>query len=207
MTAGSVPLSIGNESPYDTVLYSLNAVVLGVAGALVVLFRRENPVGWVLSAMGVQGAWAELTEGYAYHVAWRGASTSEWLTNWAPFLGIGGMAIVLTLFPTGRDLSVFRRAGVATGVLATALLIIGSAFGNSTGPKYVGKPNPYAVGWAEPLGVAGQVALVAALLSAVGSLVIRFRGARGVERQQLKWLAYAVSVLAVIGPLAVFRQR
>ena len=53
---------------------------------------------------------------------------------------------------------------------------------------------PYTVGTA--------TAMVAVLAAAV-SLVVRFRRARGVERQQLKWLAYA-GMLAVLGfPLLI----
>jgi hypothetical protein len=42
------------------------------------------------------------------------------------------------------------------------------------------------------------LAALAALLVAGASLVVRFRRARGVERQQLKWLLYAV-VIAILG--------
>ena len=42
-----------------------------------------------------------------------------------------------------------------------------------------------------------------ALLAAIASLVVRFRRARNVERQQLKWFAYAAGFVGVLGPLAV----
>jgi hypothetical protein len=63
---------------------------------------------------------------------------------------------------------------------------------------------------AEPLGLSGAagvlleqtllklfVGLPVAAVAAAVSLIVRFRGARGVERQQLKWLAYAMGVLMV----------
>ena len=55
----------------------------------------------------------------------------------------------------------------------------------------------------EPVGVLGILygvgfwLAVVAVLAAVASLVVRFRHARGVERQQLKWVVYAV-VLVVL---------
>ena len=52
--------------------------------------------------------------------------------------------------------------------------------------------------------LAGQLLFLASLLTAVAALVLRFRRARGIERQQLKWVAYAVTALAVLAPLAVF---
>jgi hypothetical protein len=60
--------------------------------------------------------------------------------------------------------------------------------------------NPFAVG---PFGNPEQsatgsvffVALIALILAAVASLVVRFRRARGDERQQLKWFTYAAAML------------
>ena len=39
--------------------------------------------------------------------------------------------------------------------------------------------------------------LPAAAVAAAASLIVRFHRARGVERQQLKWLAYAAALLSV----------
>jgi hypothetical protein len=39
--------------------------------------------------------------------------------------------------------------------------------------------------------------MVAGVFAAAGSLIVRWRRARGVERQQLKWLAYAAGLLVV----------
>jgi hypothetical protein len=44
--------------------------------------------------------------------------------------------------------------------------------------------------------VAGVVIVLVALLVGAGSLVVRFRRARGVERQRLRWLAYAAALAA-----------
>jgi hypothetical protein len=71
-------------------------------------------------------------------------------------------------------------------------------------PEYPTVANPLAVptAWAGPLrGVTG-VALIVTLVGvpiAAWSLVVRFRRARGIERQQLRWLALA----AALAPLAV----
>jgi hypothetical protein len=60
-------------------------------------------------------------------------------------------------------------------------------------------PNPLGIPHARPLllladGIGLGLFAIAAVGSAI-SLVVRFRRARGKQRQQLKWLAYAVAVL------------
>jgi hypothetical protein len=49
----------------------------------------------------------------------------------------------------------------------------------------------------------GSALLVTGLVAAVVSSVLRYRRARGVERQQLKWFAYAGLVLVLVMPFAV----
>jgi signal transduction histidine kinase len=111
---------------------------------------------------------------------------------------------VLLLFPTGRDLGRTRRLLVWTGALATALNVFAAAFGRSSAPAFASGVNPYAIAGLEWMNLVGQGLFLVALLGAIASLVVRFRRSAGVERQQLKWVAYVVAVLAVAGPLATF---
>jgi signal transduction histidine kinase len=200
----SVPPSLGQEALYDTLLYPLNAVALALAGALIVSREPANPLGWVLVVMGAESAWVEFFEGYGNHPALPAAGWVEWVGNWSNMLGIGATGIVLTLFPTGRGLGRGRRALVWTGAVSTGLMTLGAAFGHSSDPMYRSGRNPHAVAGLEPVYLAGQTLFTATLLAAIVVLFARFAGARGVERQQLKWVAYVVALLAVAGPLAIF---
>jgi hypothetical protein len=114
----------------------------------------------------------------------------------------------LLLYPTGRPPSPRWRPVVWAAVVATMLAVVAS--GLTPGPtEYLpGVDNPLGLeqaGWV--LDLIAQVAFVviaAALFAAAGSLLVRWRRAQGVERQQLKWLAYAAAMLVVVTLLTDF---
>ena len=70
-------------------------------------------------------------------------------------------------------------------------------------PDYAGGRNPLAVSGV-PTGAllaVGMALFVGALLASTASLIVRFRRARGLERLQLKWFAFAAAAAGVILPL------
>ena len=90
---------------------------------------------------------------------------------------------------------------------AAPLLALASSALLPFSPPYQSVSNPLAVPTlAGPLQIVASVTWAATgltVLVAAGSLVVRFRSARGLERQQLRWLAYGaaltgVAVLALI---------
>ena len=78
-------------------------------------------------------------------------------------------------------------------------------------PPYQAVPNPLAVpAPGRPAAVAGGVAWILTalgLLVAAGSLLLRFRRARGVERQQLRWLALAAALAAAVVVVTALARR
>jgi signal transduction histidine kinase len=196
-----VALSLGVEPVYDTVFYGAMALALGLAGVFVASRQPQNAIGWLLSEMAVVAALVEVAEGYGEHVSYRGAVAAEWVAGWGWAVGAGQWAIVLALFPAGHLAS--RRWGLVvwTAAAATVLTAVGSAWGHGSDSAFASGSNPYAIdGVAIDLVYAlGQLLLPVTLLAALASLLIRFRRAPSVERQQLKWVAYAGVVLAVAG--------
>jgi hypothetical protein len=118
---------------------------------------------------------------------------------WATCLGF-----VLLLTPTG-SLPSPRWRWLAVGMVAALLLAVVSTALLPLDPPYQSVVNPLAVSaLAGPLRIVNGVSWLATILVVpVGawSLVVRFRRARGTERQQLRWLALA-AVLVTIGVLA-----
>jgi signal transduction histidine kinase len=201
----TVPLSLGGEPLYDTVLYGLMTLALGVAGTLVASRQPANPIGWLLCSMAVFAALGEFAEGYGEHEVFAGAESAQWFASWGWAVGAGQWALVFVLFPAGRLASPRWRLVVWMTIAATVLIVVGSALGHVGDSDFTSGENPYAIDGVgvEAVHATGQALFVIAFVAAVASLIVCFRRSVGVERQQLKWVAYAVSALAVVGPLAV----
>jgi hypothetical protein len=117
------------------------------------------------------------------------------------------IGFVLLLTPTGKLPSPgwrwWARAMVAAPIL---LLGVVTLAGGPLDPRYQALGGPFDLrGLGGILLAANQLALAVttlAVVAAAGSLVGRFRRARGVERLQLRWVAWA-AVLVVLGGVAV----
>ena len=181
------------------VVYGLVALSVATVGAVLASRRPRHPVGWLLLGLGLWFA-----DGYASWVvlAWQGApsavGTAVLDANVVLIPALVGFVLLLT--PTGslpsRRWRWWARAAAAAPVVGLVSLALGP-FGESGGSA----ANPLAVAaLAGPLLVVRTVSFAVAGLAiplAAWSLVVRFRRARGVERQQLRWLALAAAPGAV----------
>jgi hypothetical protein len=183
-----------------------------VVGALIVANRPENAIGWAFSGAGLLLAAGFLSMEWALHAYLRGlpgVTFAAWIVNWHWYpLMILALVVPLLLFPTGRLVS-RRWRPVGWALTGATLVITGVAmlrpqlgFGevtlvvidNPIGIEAIGDPEKtFGLLFLLPLGFA---------LAALASLVVRFRRARGTERQQLKWFVYGAAVVALLVPLA-----
>ena len=62
LAAASVPLSLGVEPLYDTVLYGLMALAFAAAGLLIASRHPDNSIGWLLCSMAILSAFVEVAE-------------------------------------------------------------------------------------------------------------------------------------------------
>jgi hypothetical protein len=187
------------------------AVVLALVssatvGAVLASRRPEHPVGWLLLGVGLAVALNILVEGYAkYGLLVRPGSLpgARYLVGFAVvtftviWLSCAGFVLLLT--PTGSLPSPGWRWWARVAAAAPVMAVVAS----------VVQPDPLAPDWyGNPLavpalyrllvvpGVAGIVVVLLSVLVGAGSLVVRFRRARGVERLQLRWLALAAALAA-----------
>jgi hypothetical protein len=167
--------------------------------------RPRHPVGWLLLAVGQSMAVGGVIAGYLpYAVIVRPGSlpaAGVVARVYAPSAdaALAGIGFVLLLTPTGspptpRWRRWARWSGTALAVLLVAATVAPGPL-DTAALAIDGPVGPRAFGGA--LGLANQLALVAALLVILGgaaSLVSRFRHARGVERLQLRWVALAAAL-------------
>jgi hypothetical protein len=180
-------------------------------GALVVARRPGNVIGWLFSAIGLLALGASVAgeySQYAYVTRPGGppfGPVAAWYLAWAAFPVFGlTFTYLLLLFPTGRLLSPrWRPIAWLAGIQITAASVLAAlqprlplegqsrTIANPIGISRLPDPEQGAVG-AVLIGL-----FVAVSLAACGSLVLRFHRARGEERQQLKWVAYAAALMVV----------
>src|ERR671911_990898 len=210
LTALSLLLLVLILSPPGTHIFEWwlgnSLVVIDVTvGAIVASRRPENPVGWLLCLSGVAVSTSSFSAQYAiYALLARPGSlpageASAWIAAWILPIIIGLQISYLLLFPTGRLPSRrWRWLAWLTGAFVLAGVVL-SAFSSGA---YFGALGPIR----NPLGIEGFTNVWKAVLYTLAPVLylaiafavfMRLRRALGVERQQLKWFAYAVAIYAI----------
>jgi hypothetical protein len=188
-------------------LFAAVAFPFAVAGALITVHRPGNRLGPLLLvgplSISVVKVAQELVQ---YGVRHPGAVPAlewiGWVSNWAWVPAILMLLLLTMLFPDGQPLSPQWRPLVWAIVAGALVSVVGSALI----PEVVDAPS-----LRNPLGLSGAAGVMleqgllklfafglpVAAVAAVASLIVRFRRAQGMERQQLKWLAYAAGALMI----------
>lgn len=182
-----------------------------VVGALVVSRHPHNPIGWMFCVTGLLSALNMLAAGYSLYgqlVAVGGVlpglALSKWLDLWLWIPNtLLPITFVLLLFPDGRLLSERWRLVGWAAALGIATIVFAVAF-NPVPPRELGVmgTNPFGIpGAGAVMQVLQSVAILLLLVGIFGSIasvILRYRRVNGIERAQIKWLAYA-GVLVIIG--------
>jgi hypothetical protein len=185
----------------------LGMVSTATVGALVAGRRPAHPVGWLLLAFGLSLTAAGVTLAYTnYGVAHPGAPAAGLVALYVPATIVTAIAcngLVLLLTPTGSLPSPRWRwlAGVAAAT-PVALLLAVTVLAPSADRPAQAVDSPLDLGALDGGLLAAYLAAFAVGITttvvATGSLVVRFRRARGVERQQLRWVALGTVLVALL---------
>src|SRR5215208_8186852 len=188
----------------STNYYWLKTTVIAASystvGTVVAPRLRESPIGWLFCAIGLSFAVVHFSAEYAIYALLApsrsvpGGEVFAWLTSWVGIFGLGLVVFLDLLFPNGRLPSArwrwfarFTAIALLPAAILAALspgLIISSTLDN-------------------PLGVEGlpdvlraiEAFMYALIVVGVSSMLGRLRQAGTIERQQIKWFAYATVVV------------
>jgi hypothetical protein len=190
------------------------ALVYPLVGAFLAAHRPRNPVGWLMIVMGASGAVSLFALGCAVYSDVRFVTPPpsivllSWLDTWVWMVAFIILPVLLLYFPDGRLPGrgwrwVLPVLGLACGMIigraavfwpdrAELSILDGSALDAAVD----------AVGgfWGLLMDFSA-LALFAAYLASIVSLVARYRKAGATERLQIKWFAFAGSV-AVLAQIA-----
>lgn len=204
-----VAFRAGNTDPDPFLLLAM--ILVGLIGAILVTRMPSNAVSWLLATAGVLGAIAGLVasipESQTDLTPWQTAAVLIGGPTWVGFIVVVLVLIPLR-FPTGRYLSPRWRWPAWTSISAVAVISLlyvlqeQVCIGRTDGGCLHAMSNPIGIsGVPDPeqsvIGNALFVVFSVCLLAAMASLVIRYRRARGVARQQLKLVVYAISLFTI----------
>jgi hypothetical protein len=188
-------------------------LLFATVGLVLTLRRPANPIGWLYAAAGV--VWSA----YIPFDPWvdqlqQSGRPVPLAARYLVLIGENFWAIGLTLavtlplllLPDGRLRSRRWRLVAVTAVAATAVQVVGNCLEPAlTTQTLEPLAKPFALhGWpgtvAAVVGWTGFGIMFACVPAAALCVVLRFRGSHGVERQQLRWVAFGAGA-SVVGPL------
>ena len=188
------------------------AVGYSVIGAIIASRLPAHPIGWICCAIGFLAAVEHFSGQYAIYAllaphpeALLGGKAMLWASLWAWILFFGLIEILLFLFPNGRLPSKRWRPLAWLSAALTSMAAVLIAISPDAALDALGSSDDVHISLPNPLGIEGlpnlyrpvQTLVLALGLAAAASVVVGRRSAKGVERQQLKWLLYAGAIFFV----------
>jgi hypothetical protein len=219
VAAGSLvllALGVGEATPADAfglsgwggVAFAVSALAFATVGALVVMRVPGNRIGPVFCLMGAILAVGDFVFQYADRALFispgqlPGGAAAAWLQNFGLPPAFGLLGVALMLFPDGRLPSRRWRPVLRLALAGIALNALGYALRpGPLDPPFATVTNPLGIEGAFDLTDAmsglGWMFMGASVGLAAAATPIRLRRARGLERTQLKWLAFATALTGI----------
>jgi len=189
----STPPPQGYPPWRDQAVTLVGIVGAPILGSLIASRRPHNPYGWLWLGFGLGLALQQLAASYAAYALVVEPGSLVAPRTVSHLLDLGGPValafapFLLLLFPTGRLPSgrwrLLAWVAAASGAVVLALNLLFDR------PDQIG-------GTITAVTVSAVSMIFAAVVLSALSLVIRYRRASGVERQQLKWFALAAVLAA-----------
>ncbi len=189
------------------------AISFSTVGAVITpRLPPEIPIGWIFCCIGVIAGVRLFVSEYATRTLLAeprsvpamlpGGEVLAWISSWLWVVHIGLFVFLAFLFPDGRPPSSrWRPFGWLVGVVVVTGTV-SVALWPETAAGFDLVNHPLGIEVATDSMNPVETILYALGLMAAASLLVRLRRSEGVKRQQVKWFAYAVAVLATSAILA-----
>ncbi|MFL6106345.1 MAG: hypothetical protein ACJ72L_05230 [Marmoricola sp.] len=181
-------------------------LVFGLTGALIAARHPQNPIGWLFLTAAVAAGLGSLSGSYAdIYVAQRqgpqllGRVAAQYgELSWMPFI-ILPATFLLALFPDGHLASPRWRPVAWCAAIGMTSGFVDEGMKPGPIPDHPELTNPFGVHspLIDPVDGLSLLLVGIGIIGSSASLVVRYRRSRGVEREQLKWLALAGTVVTV----------
>jgi hypothetical protein len=189
------------------------AIGFSTVGAVIApRLPHQNPVGWLFCTLGLIAGMRLFCAEYAIVTLLSepgslpsklpGGEALAWVSSWVWVPHIGIFLFLALLFPDGRPPSPRWRPLVWSIGVVVVVATVSVAFWPAAARGFDLVNHPLGIEVATGTINPAETILYAFGLIAAASLLARLRRAKGVERQQVKWFAYAVAVLATSATLA-----
>jgi len=196
--AGLVVGATDDPSP-DLLIFAGTTLTFATIG-LVIALRAGNVIGWIFISLAAAFVLSSIADEYVQSaelgslvLVW-----AAWVSSWSLVMTGVALPLILLLFPTGRPLSRRWRPLLWALAIATVAMLIGLMFrpGELNVSERVTVQNPLGIpaleGILSFLVKAGAAAAFFVGFASIASVIVRYRKARGEERQQLRWFVYVV---------------
>ena len=179
-------------------------------GLVLTLRRPANPIGWLYAASALCWSlivplrpWVEqlARDQHPLPLLAKLNAMTE-VTIWAPAIALG-VTLPALLVPDGRLRSRRWRVIAATAVAGPVMFVVGVFLIPGASPDTVVPfDNPFGQHGlpgevAKAVAVTGLALHIGSLPAALLCVLLRFRSSRGVERQQLRWVATGAAVCVI----------
>jgi hypothetical protein len=177
-----------------------------IVGSLIASRHPRNPVGWICLAIGLfwmEGSLEDSIPGSGPYPVTIDALTQS---LWIPPVGLLGIYLIL-LFPDGMLPSRRWRPLAWLSGVVMVLASLGITFAPGPLEGHPGVRNPLglegAPHWVFTAVFIALPLLPLCMLASALSLVLRYRRSGGEEREQIKWIALAASVVGLVYLIAM----
>jgi hypothetical protein len=201
LTVLLIVLLLCSDTPIYYYWLETSMVALGYStvGAIVASRLPESPIGWLFCAIGLIFGVSHFSAEYAAYAllvpsrSLPAGETFAWLTSWVWVFGLGLIVFLDLLFPNGWLPSARWRWFARF----TAIVLLPAAILGALSPGLILSSTLI-----NPLGIEGlpnasraiEAFMYALVVVGASSMLARLRHAGRIERQQIKWFAYATAV-------------